>query len=214
MFLKLSVLTRDGQFVAGIDDCCQVNIYQFEGDAWNVTSNFQWQIGELSGMIHVRTGIQDLIERLGDCRVIIGRKITGMPYYIFDRKGFHIFEADSPVSSELLDAIQRELNHAATERKEQDSDVQKIHKTPYSLNNDGIYYLNLIELQQAFPDISSKKALRQFLLETSFSELHLVCSHIPPWLNDIALARGMQIVHSDQDDNACRINIIIKGVAS
>ena len=214
MFLKLSVLTRDGQSIAGIDDCCQVNIYQFEGDAWKAASNFQWQIGELSGMIHVRTGVQGLIEQLGDCRVIIGRKITGMPYHIFDREGFHIFEADSPISSELFDAIQRELTQAATEREEQNSDGQRIHKTPYSLNNDGIYYLNLIELQQAFPEISSKKALRQFLLETPFSELHLVCNHIPPWLNEAALARGMQVVHADQDDNACRINIIIKEVAS
>lgn len=213
MFLKLSVLIRDDQSVAGIEDCCQISVYQLEKNRWSEVHSFQWQLGELSGMSHIRKGVQGLIEQLGDCRVIIGRKITGLPYHVFNKNGFHIFEADSPISSELFDAIQGELTQAATEREEQNSDGQKIHKTPYSLNNDGIYYLNLIELHQAFPEISSKKALRQFLLETPFSELHLVCNHIPPWLNEAALARGMQVVYSDQDENACRINIIIKEVA-
>lgn len=207
MFLKLSVLVRDDQSVAGIDDCCQVNTYQFEGGDWKTVHCIQWQLGELSGMSHIRKGVQGLIEQLGDSRVIIGRKITGLPYHIFDKEGFHIFVTDKPISAELLSSVRRELVHADTEREFHTSASQKIRKTPYSPHNDGIYYLDLAALQQAFPDVSSKKALRQFMEEAQFQELHLTCVHMPPWLADSVNASGMHIWLSDQEDGTCKVTI-------
>jgi Fe-only nitrogenase accessory protein AnfO len=207
MFLKLSVLVRDDQSVAGIEDCCQISVYQLEEGRWSAVHSFQWQLGERSGMSHIRKGIQGLIEQLGDCRIIIGRKITGLPYHVFDKNGFHIFETDRPVSSALMDSIRTELAQTDVEREVLNSALQNIHKAPYSPNNDGIYYLDLTTLQQAFPEISSKKALRQFLEEAQFTELHLICRHIPPWLADAAKARGMHTCLSDQEDGTYKVTI-------
>jgi len=47
-----------------------------------------------------------------------------------------------------------------------------------------VFSLDLIALQNECPEVSSKKAMADFLENTPFLELHLVCKHIPPWIEN------------------------------
>ena len=207
MLDHIAVILNEKNELSSIENCSTVIIYHNKESSWEAVDEIQWQSGALTGAYHIRRKIHILAEQLGDCRVIAGKKINGLPYQIFDQKGFHIFEIQSTVSSKLFDSIRDDLSESSRKAKEDAKKLASIPTTPYSPKNNGIYYLNLIELQEAFPEISSKKALKSFMEVADFTELRLICRHLPPWLEADTSRRNMKIQLQRQADESC--NVII-----
>lgn len=207
MLDHIAVILNEKNELSSIENCCTVIVYHHRENNWKSVEEIQWQAGALTGADHIRSKIHILAEQLGNCRVIAGKKINGLPYQIFDRKGFHIFETQSAVSSELFDSIREDLAESLKKAKEAAKKQASIPTTPHSPESNGIYYLNLIELQDAFPEISSKKALKSFIETTDFTELRLICRHLPPWLEADARRRNMRIQLQHQSSESC--NVII-----
>jgi hypothetical protein len=88
--------------------------------------------------------------------------------------GLSVFEIKC-LTDELLDQlvadVERTLPHSADECP----------RCPVETAERGRYFLDLVKLQEAHPEVSSKQALREFL-STSFRDLTLICSHVPPWI--------------------------------
>ena len=151
----------------------------------------------------IRDIVRQLLSRFADTRIILSKQINGIAYQVLNRHGYHIFESDSIGD---LDGIVLEI-----EAVQNEAQIKKnIHLEPYTKNDDGCYYLNLIELQREHPEISSKKALRRFMEEQTFMELELICQHLPPWMGDVMTARGLQYRIESAGDHACRA-VIFKG---
>jgi hypothetical protein len=55
---------------------------------------------------------------------------------------------------------------------------------PVETSTPGVYFLDLVALQKECPEVTSKMAMMDFLKNTPFMELHLVCKHIPPWIEN------------------------------
>jgi hypothetical protein len=120
--------------------------------------------------------------------------------------GFDIFEADA-LSDQLLEQIDLELK----------ADTAKIADTaantptsPVLTSTDGVYYLNLIELQEKHPEISSKKALQGFMETALFYRLEVVCSHIPPWFDVFLPQKRMTYTVEELDKNRLKVSIFKK----
>jgi Iron only nitrogenase protein AnfO (AnfO_nitrog). len=126
-----------------------------------------------------RRRVEQLLSQIDDSRILVGREISGIPYVVFDQAHFHIFQI-SQLSDEFLDAVVREVqsveNRQAATRKKLE------HAAPVKTKQSGIYQLDLVKVQQDYPEITSKQALMSFLAQTSFVELHLRCRHTPPWI--------------------------------
>ncbi|MBR0597736.1 Fe-only nitrogenase accessory AnfO family protein [Sinanaerobacter chloroacetimidivorans] len=198
---KIAVIHNKNKQLTSLEECCSIGFYQATVAGWQPAGEIYWQIGDLSSMTHVRNSIRILIEHLDDCRIILGRKISGLPYHVFDKMGFHIFESECQESPALFQDILCEISDVQKECAK-DLDREQISKSPVSPNSDGNYSLNLIDLQKAFPEISSKKALQQFIEDDDYLGLELICSHIPPWM-ELSIARknvNLQ-VESLQDGN-------------
>ena len=71
----------------------------------------------------------------------------------------------------------------------------------------GVYTINLMEVQAAHPDITSKKALRPFLASTPFVELEIICGHMPPWLEEHMRQHHLTCARTRQDDGTVRARI-------
>ena len=67
--------------------------------------------------------------------------------------------------------------------------------------------INLMEVQAAHPDITSKKALRPFLASTPFVELEIICGHMPPWLEEHMRQHHLTCARTRQDDGTVRARI-------
>lgn len=154
-----------------------------------VKKNGLWEVCRTQAMPQIRTDsvaalrktMQEIIEMTKDSRIILCAEIVGIPFTAFDMAGYGIFTSDR-LEDKVLDGILEDM--AASDEKARIREAQIKSAAPAETGTTGIYYLDLAALQEECPQISSKKALQDFLEHTPFVELHLVCGHIPPWLEN------------------------------
>jgi hypothetical protein len=163
------ILSLEGQ-PASLDEGCMLSIRQKRGGVWEQAETIPYVLNYSTPPL-LRAGIGELVERMGPCRIILGRSITGLAYNEFDRRGFAVFEAEV-LSDGLLEGIWGDA------RAETPEDVPCY---PVETGKPGCYELDLIGLQTAHPEISSKQAFRNFL-QGNFKELIIYCGHVPPWV--------------------------------
>jgi len=131
--------------------------------------------------IKLRQHILNIISQLEDCKIIAGSELIGIPYCVFDGNGFSIFSI-TEISDEVLDGIIADIKVTDLQINMKNEIIKNA--MPVETEISGVYYLDLVMLQTECPEISSKKALKNFLSNTPFIELQLLCNHIPPWIEN------------------------------
>lgn len=129
----------------------------------------------------LRKQMTSIIGQLGDSKIIAGLELTGIPYRVFDSFEFSIFSI-SELNDEVLDGIISDIKNANIKEYMKNEIINNA--KPVKTQVPGVYSLDLITLQTECPEISSKKALKDFFCNTPFIELQLLCNHIPPWLEN------------------------------
>lgn len=173
------------------DVCCltsffksnQILIFEKEEKShWKATKNIPFDI-DATNMNSIRKSTTEIVKLLKeyDCDIIAGKELTGIPFSIFDQFKFYIFNIDS-TSDELFDSILYDIENSNIQTKIKSEIIKNL--SPIETDVQGVYFLDLILLQTECPEVSSKKALKNFLENTPFLELILVCKHIPPWLEE------------------------------
>jgi hypothetical protein len=177
MTAKIAVFVQDKFKNGKTDTMMRVIIFQEDNGLWNQLDENYVNMNPETGIGAYREDIKKLIECLADCRIAAGPQFSGVLYRELDNSGFSIFEAQD-FSPETLDGILRDLEKAGTE----EATTAKAPKCPVETETPGVFYFDFIRLQETFPEMSSKQALRSFLETTPFYELRLKCAHVPPWL--------------------------------
>ncbi|MGE4548190.1 MAG: Fe-only nitrogenase accessory AnfO family protein [Intestinibacillus sp.] len=171
----IAVLTRDS-IPCPAEASTAALLFARTEEGWTLTEEIPWHLHPDSAS-GVRDQVRSLVLELGGCRIVVAQQILGLTYHVFDRMGFQIFEADA-VSDVLFDSILSDVD-AAARGQSGEEDVTG----PVPTDDAGRWHLDLIALQEKHPEISSKRALRDFLRQNrSLYELTLICSHLPPWL--------------------------------
>lgn len=205
---KIAVLMDENQQMTSLEQCRRALLYLETGGVWKPYQEIRWQLGAAPDIAEIRNDIRELIEQLEDCRIIVSSKLNGVPFHIFNKMGFHIFETGSSASQNLFQEIMQEIKSASEEAETSGSVAQ----VPFSPQNDGIYYFNLIKVQQAFPAITSKQALKHFMEEVLFIKFELICDHMPPWLENLADVKNYDWSVEQLDEHSCRV--VISNVSS
>lgn len=162
---------------------------------WHPVDEWEYKRGHTDAAA-IRETISTMASRFEDCRIIVSQKVLGIPYQMLDKTGFSIFEVDT-VSDQLLDDIIEDVAKSQ-------AIVDRPPVKPRSPHNDGHYYFDLFRLQKAYPEISSKRALMGFMSGADFVSLELICDHLPPWMEDVMSARGLQYKHNKEADGSSR----------
>ncbi len=173
----LAVIMKDERDLASFDAFDSIAVMEKSGDDWRVSKRFYVNF-EGGGIADVRKNVRQIADALGTCRILVGTQVSGLAYNEFHRLGFSIFESPD-IARDTLDAI---VSDVARAEESAHSAAFKVPEYPVETDVPGVYALDLIRLQEARPDVSSKKALQDFLASTTFFELHLRCAHVPPWL--------------------------------
>ncbi|PWJ47542.1 Fe-only nitrogenase accessory AnfO family protein [Faecalicatena contorta] len=132
-----------------------------------------------STVSEVRKSVKYLTELLENCKIAAFRDISGIPYTILDREGFLIFLVPDYIK-ETLNGIVLDLEEMKKEKRMKWELAENI--KPLESDIPGIYFFNLLQIEKEHPELSSKQILMEFLQTTSFLELKLRCSHVPPWI--------------------------------
>jgi hypothetical protein len=163
------------------------NFYQFScyeiveknENGYQLSEKIEYQKISPPSTVQIRKDVNELIRRLRDCKVVAFQYIAGIPYSAFDRAGFKIFQITDNneeiwhgIFEDLLDFDRREKEKEEIEKK----------AVPVETDIPGIYYLDMIKVQENNPEISTKKVLIPFFESSPFMELRMKCVHIPPWI--------------------------------
>lgn len=178
---KQIILTvdKDGALAPFLQTCAFA-LYQKDQARWHRVEATQIN-GPLLNAADIREMVGTISKHFQDCRILISRKVLGVAYQTLNMAGFSIFEAED-ISAKLLDGT---LSDVMKNQAKPDQPPLE----PQSPNRDGRFVFDLVRLQKAYPQVSSKKALMAFMTVADFLSLELICDHLPPWLEDLMKAR-------------------------
>jgi hypothetical protein len=180
---KIAVFVNGDSQVCDFFDAQRFLIFERgeAGKGWETVSEKNFQKIAPSNPALTRKSTETLLPLVEGCDVLAGGALVGIPFTVFDRAGFHIFEIGA-VGDEVFDGIVEDLRNADSEAAAKEKIIREA--KPVETSTPGVYFLDLIALQKECPEVTSKKAMMDFLKDTPFLELRLVCKHIPPWIEN------------------------------
>lgn len=191
---KIAVLLNEEKQLASFVDATLIYIYEKTSE-WQVIQTIETKDLAYTRENDIKNFTSALIEKLKCCKVIVGTLILGVPYYLLIRAGYELCEAPT-FSMLLLDQIYEDYyktpektgKKQAMELKGEGNNhlmsVECISRAPVPLDETGNYFIDMIEVQKAYAEMSSKKILLPFLGNTMFRSLKINCSHVMPWLEN------------------------------
>jgi len=193
---KIAVFTNGNAEICDFFDAVRFLIFERgeAGAGWKTTGEKSFEKILPSNPALTRKNTQALLPLIEGCDVLAGGSLVGIPFSVFDRAGIHIFEITT-VNDDILDGIVEDLRNADAEAVAKEKIIRDA--KPVETSTPGVYFLDLIALQRECPEVTSKKAMMDFMKDTPFVELRLVCKHIPPWIENSGLY-NVQVI-SDKD---------------
>ncbi len=214
---KVAVLVDENMNLVGLQEATKVRVYEhIENDinaSWEVTDEFNIEINRDIASVDIKETINALIQSIKMCKVILGDEITGIPYYLLTKAGYEVCEAKK-LTEEVLNQIEEDYytgielndgqssNRLTNESKEDGIEIESVELThtikniskyPVPIDAAGNFSVNIIEVQKAYPEISTKKILVPFFTDTLFQTLEIKCTHIMPWIEGYILQRDWDI---------------------
>jgi len=174
---KIAVFTDENRALCDFFEACKFLFYE-KKDKWEVTGEADFERITPSSPAKTRKAVSDLLPLINGCEIIAGGTLVGIPYSVFNIAGLHIFEIGE-IADAVFDGITEDIESNIASRKKSAENSK-----PVETDTPGVYALDLIALQSEFPEISSKKAMADFLENTPFLELRLICKHVPPWIEN------------------------------
>jgi hypothetical protein len=149
----------------------------------------------------------ELVAFLGECRAFAAKSAGGAVYFELERARCHVWEiAGRP--EEFLDSVCLEVNKngerdACTPAATTDAGIPVPMETA-----PGKYTLSIVEIQRKRSGVSSKQVLQQFIRRAVFTELEIICEHIPPWVGVEAEFLGLRV--ETEQSSPCKVRVLLK----
>jgi hypothetical protein len=156
-------------------------LFEKASDGWVAAGEASFERIAPSTPARTRRLTEELLPLIAGSSILAGGALAGIPYSVFRLAGLHIFEI-SALSDAVLDGMLADVRAADSARRRKERALAEAR--PVETDLPGVYRLDLIALQRECPEISSKKAMADFLETTPFAELQLICKHMPPWIEN------------------------------
>ncbi|AEG60781.1 Fe-only nitrogenase accessory AnfO family protein [Desulforamulus ruminis] len=160
-------------------------IYKRTQGIWTLQQEKDFFLQQGQDVPAMRRQMEELIQFLGDCKILITSAMNGIPYYELEKAGCKIWEC-SGSPRELLDHVwEKEQQRILTKN----NPVASM-PIPENLGN-GCFRISIKGVQGCGAGVSSKQVLLPFLRQVPFGQLEVLCSHIPPWVEAETVARDL-----------------------
>lgn len=176
---KIAVFTNKDEEMCNFYDCSCFRIFVKKEFGFILKKVVEYEPILPQKTAGVREATKRLVTLLEECETVAFGEITGIPYTVFDHAGYQIFSIPDD-SQETLVGIAQDIDQMQKEEQEKQKAVSNVR--PIETETPGVYYLDLLKVQELHPELSSKKVLKEFMQTTPFMELKLNCAHVPPWI--------------------------------
>jgi Fe-only nitrogenase accessory protein AnfO len=171
---EIAVFLEEKDVISSFEEAKYVKIFTKDNYAWKVKKVIliNWT-SEGKSINEIRQEYKNILNEMGECKIVVATKAFGIPYSVFYMEDFSIWELEgNPLN--LLDEI------IASEQEQEELSEQK--EEVAKKLGEGYYYIDLQQLELTNPEISSKKAIIPYLNQEDVKKIQIHCCHVPPWL--------------------------------
>jgi Fe-only nitrogenase accessory protein AnfO len=194
-----AIISTDGASIP-LNEPGNVVVYRRVRGTWQKDREMAFALSPEQGLRELRGKMEELKSFLRDCRIVVAKSASGALYFELEKARCSVWEiAGTP--AEFLDTVWN------AEKTEQDTACMPADAgipEPREIAP-GKYYISIGEIQGKRPEVSSKQVLQQFVQQGCFTELAIICDHVPPWIEVEAERRGYGIVSEKTGQNTVKV---------
>ncbi len=193
---------RDG-LTASIQEAGEIQVYQYYCGKWDMCRSMPFHLHAAKELQGMREHMKTVLHFLGECRTFIGLSVNGLPFFELEKAGFTVWEAEG-LPAEVLDGVleeEKKLIAAAEETAEAVIIPEPMEISP------GYYSISLKDIQNYSGKVTSKQLLIPLLQKMDFINLEIICSHVPPWLEEQILSGQLEARVNKLSSFESRVNI-------
>lgn len=180
MAKEIAIYMDAARNTASFNEFGALAIYKKNKEEWYLARELGFAAMGAGGLSSIRMRVKQVIDFLGDCKVFVGREVSGILYFELEKSGCHVWEIEGR-AEEFLDRLLLEEESA--------SPPPERHELEPKDCGEGRFFVSLKSIQEGDGNITSKQVLQPFLRKGQFYSLEVLCSHVPPWL-ELELASG------------------------
>ena len=167
-----------------LSTACCLQVYRKQEGVWCKERNLDVNLGEARGLSELRSRMAEIVKFLGSCDTVVAEAFQGAALHALEKANVGMWEITGrPEAS--FDSILAE-EEALANTNDEPATIQ----FPVLENKgDGRAYISILEVQRSGGGLTSKQVLIPILHQGSFTELEILCAHVPPWLEAEAASR-------------------------
>ena len=166
-----------------LPQACCLQVYRKQEGVWRKERKLDVNLGEARGLSELRNRMAEILDFLGSCGIVVAESYQGAALHELEKADMSMWTVSGLVEP-LLEMILAEEESAAQQSE------QPVKKPFPALENrgGGRAYLSIVEVQCSGGGLTSKQVLMPILHQGAFTELEILCTHIPPWLEAEAVS--------------------------
>jgi Fe-only nitrogenase accessory protein AnfO len=171
-----AIIGPDGESVA-LNEPGTVVVYRRIRGSWEKDREMAFSIVGAQDLRELRSRVEELKTFLRDCRVFVALSASGALFFEMEKARFSVWEiAGTP--AEFLDSVWRDEKAELAETcLPPGAGIPAPAET-----SPGRFTISIKAIQGKRPEVSSKQVLQDFVRRGAFTELAIVCDHLPPWI--------------------------------
>ena len=179
--MRIAVFVDGNQLPCAPHEASRIAFFARPDGKWGETHSKPLSPVRGSSPEAVSAFLDDVGALTTEAQAVAGASILGKAFAVLNKQGAHIFEI-TEISPEQLSGIAEDIALAEAKRKLAADAFQRA--MPVETDIAGVYTLDLVSALEENPDLSSKMILKPFLKSTPFTELTIICRHMPHWLTE------------------------------
>lgn len=188
MAVEIATIVDDEGRSSALNEPGLVLVYRrFEGE-WEIDREMEVSITRSGGLQEMRAKMSEILQFLGECRILVARAAGGALFYELEKAGFSVWEI-SGKPADFLDVV---LEDDEKDKVAAKSQAPIVMPAPQEIGQ-GKFFISIREIQGKIPGITSKQILSRFVTGGKFDMLEILCDHVPPWIEIEAERRGFTI---------------------
>jgi Fe-only nitrogenase accessory protein AnfO len=205
--MRIAVFVDMNGDTLSFDSSGMVLIYENNHSDWQCIHKVPFCINKEMNIAGIRESIYRIAPNIFGCKALIAKRRMGIFNAIFEEElhirlfaieGYPVPFLDKvkeTLCSEIIEAIQRiELN------KQKKECLDPVLVGDFSK---GCYQINMVNVQEKNASMNSKEILLPFLQNKSFSELEVICLHVPKWFDKELHTIGLSVFKVEWKDAYC-----------
>ncbi|MBB5141968.1 Fe-only nitrogenase accessory AnfO family protein [Desulfovibrio intestinalis] len=185
---RIAVFMNGAGELAAPPTASVVSVYARSEEGWQPESEIAFVLSGLESLGVLREKIDNLVQTLGACRILLGTDDNGALYGMLDAMGFNICIMDR-FDALALEAVRGSVLNAL--RSPAAPSSRPAASTPREIAP-GRFFLDMVEAKEADPLFTSREAILVFFEKKPFIQLQVRCDHPPRWLDSFALLTGLE----------------------